>query len=214
MTDIIEAPNRGVTDRPFSGDMKADCFTQTSEQFSAVQKAQATDIDFFISRTSQKPTPSWTMYNDKASTFNLEKTTVGYLPIIQAPASDLDTLNTVVKRVLHISKSMNQQHVILTVDEALYPKLLELKWSVDEYKDILIPCLGGLYIVMNFLRVIGQHMADSGLSDLWIECGVLGKKCCSKCHGRKAICSSNEKPQANPTSSLASTSTTALRIHG
>ena len=74
MTDIIEAPNRGVTERPFSGDMKADCFTQTSEQFSAVQKAQATDIDFFISRTSQKPTPSWTMYNEKASTFNPEKT--------------------------------------------------------------------------------------------------------------------------------------------
>jgi hypothetical protein len=32
------------------------------------------------------------------------------------------------------------------VDESLHPKLLELKWSVDQYKDILIPCLGGLHI--------------------------------------------------------------------
>ena len=27
---------------------------------------------------------------------------------------------------------------------------------------------------MNFLGVIGQHMSDSGLSELWVECGLLG----------------------------------------
>ncbi|KAK5936226.1 hypothetical protein CgunFtcFv8_027647 [Champsocephalus gunnari] len=129
---------------------------------------------FFMSRTYKKPMPSWILYNQKASTVNPEKTTVGYLPIIQAPASELDTLNTVIKRVLHISKSMEQQHVILTVGEALYPKLLELKWSVEEYKDVLIPCLGGLHIAMNFLGVIGQHMVDSGLSELWVKCDLMG----------------------------------------
>ena len=40
-------------------------------------------------------------------------------------------LNTVIKGVLHVAKSMEQQHVVLTVDEALYQKLLELKWSVE-----------------------------------------------------------------------------------
>ena len=95
------------------------------------------------------PMPSWILYNQKASTVNPEKTTVGYLPIIQAPTSDLDTLNKVVQRVLHVAKSMDQQHIVLTVDEAFYPKLLELKWSVEEYIDVLIPCLGGLHISMN-----------------------------------------------------------------
>ena len=68
---------------------------------------------------------------------------------------------------------MEQQHVVLTLDEALYPKLLELKWSVEEYKDMLIPCLGGLHIAMNFLGVIGRHMSESGLSELWIGCDLL-----------------------------------------
>ncbi|KAF3851702.1 hypothetical protein F7725_013474 [Dissostichus mawsoni] len=81
----------------------------SSEQCPAAQKAQATDMAFFMSRTSKKQMPSWILYNQKASTVNPEKTTVGYLPIIQAPASELDTLNTVVKRMLHISKSMEQQ---------------------------------------------------------------------------------------------------------
>ena len=96
------------------------------------------------------------------------------LPIIQTPASELDTLNTVIKRVLRVAKSMEQQHVVLTVDEAFYPKLLELKWSVEEYKDMLIPCLEGLHIAMNFLGAIGRHMRESGLSELWIACALLG----------------------------------------
>ena len=39
---------------------------------------------------------------------------------------------------------------------------------------MLIPCLGGLHIAMNFLGVIGRHMSESGLSDLWIGCDLLG----------------------------------------
>ena len=66
--------------------------------------------------------PSWMFYKQKVSTVNPKKTAVGYIPIIQAPASEHDTSNTVVKRVLHVAKSIEQQHLILTVDEALYPK--------------------------------------------------------------------------------------------
>ena len=174
MTDLIPASNRGITERQFSGLIAADCFTQSSEDCLSAQNAHATDMAFILSRSSHKPMPSWTLYNQKASTVNPEKTTVGYLPIIQNPASELETLNTVVKRVLHVAKSMEQKHVVLTVDEALYPKLLELKWSVEEYKDVLIPCLGGLHIAMNFLGVIGRHMSESGLSELWVGCDLLG----------------------------------------
>ena len=99
---------------------------------------------------------------------------MGYLPIIQAPASDFDALNSVVQRVPHVVKSTDQQHIVVTVDEALYPKLLELKWSVKEYSDVLIPCLVGLHFSMDYLGVIQRHMSDSGLSDLWVEYDILG----------------------------------------
>ncbi|KAK2163026.1 hypothetical protein LSH36_87g04012 [Paralvinella palmiformis] len=64
---------------------------------------------------------------------------------------------------------MEQQHVVLMVDEALYPKPLELKWSMKEYKNILIPSLGGLDIAMNILGIIGRHMNESGLSELCVR---------------------------------------------
>ena len=80
------------------------------------------------------------------------------MPIIQAPASDLDTLYTVVGRILRIAQFLGQNFLVLTVDEGLFPKLIELKWSVPEYKDILIPRLGGLHTAMNFQGCLGQHM--------------------------------------------------------
>ena len=51
---------------------------------------------------------------------------------------------------------------------------MELKWSLLQYQDKLIPCLGGLHVSMNILKAIGDHMNGSGLADLWGEMGLLG----------------------------------------
>jgi hypothetical protein len=65
---------------------------------------------------------------------------------------------------------------VVTVDQALFPLLMELKWAVPEYRDTLIPRLGGLHISMNFLKVLGQHMQESGLSEIWVESALLGPR--------------------------------------
>ena len=56
----------------------------------------------------------------------------------------------------------------------LYCKLMELKWATPQYQHVIIPRLGGLHTSMNFLKVIGQHMQASGLSDVLVESGILG----------------------------------------
>lgn len=70
-------------------------------------------------------------------------------------------------RCMYITSQLGQQYIVLTVDQALYLKLMDPKWSVPEYKDKLIPRLSGLHISMNFLKVIGQHMKNSGLCEAW-----------------------------------------------
>ena len=52
------------------------------------------------------------------------------MPLIQAPAHDFDTLNTVVQRCMHMSEKLGQKYTVITVDQALYFKLMDLKWSV------------------------------------------------------------------------------------
>ena len=96
------------------------------------------------------------------------------MPIIQAPAHEIDTLNTVVQRCMYIAEKLNQPYTVITVDQALYFKLMYLKWSTTAYPEKLIPRMGGLHIAMNFQKAIGDHMKCSELRDLWIESNLLG----------------------------------------
>ena len=63
---------------------------------------------------------------------------------------------------------------MITADEALFSRLMELKWSQDYA--FLIPRLGSLHTAMNFLKVIDQHFEASGLLELWIDSDLLGPK--------------------------------------
>ena len=56
------------------------------------------------------------------------------MPIIQAPAHEMDTLNTAVKKCMHVATVLGQHYTVITVDQALYCKLVELKWAVSEYQ--------------------------------------------------------------------------------
>ena len=129
-------------------------------------KEQAQDFEFILRLQGQNPKSTWTGFNQEYSTKNPPKTTVGNMPIIHAPAHDVATLNSVVQRILRIAASLEQKHAVLTVDEALFPKLMELKRTRHEYKDTLISRLGGLHTSMNFLNVFGQHTRDSGLFEV------------------------------------------------
>ena len=64
---------------------------------------------------------------------------------------------------MYISEKLGQKYTVITVDQALYFKLMDLKWSVPRYKDSVFPRLGGLHIAMNFMRCIGDHMNGPGL---------------------------------------------------
>ena len=62
--------------------------------------AEAKDIGWILCRlndTEQK-IPAWTGFNHVVSPYLLEVTTVGYMPIIPAPADDMDTVYTVLSR--------------------------------------------------------------------------------------------------------------------
>ena len=139
------------------------------------RQAKATDLAFFMQRQDSEVKDSWTVFNQFLSSDQTEQTAIGYLPIILAPAHEYDTLNTAVMRCLAISSYFGQKHTVLTVDQALYCRLMELKWSNPNFQNNLIPRLGGLHVSMNFLKAIGDHMNSSGLVEVWVESGLLGQ---------------------------------------
>ena len=157
-----------------TADLNKEWYNESSGDNPSACHAMAKDMAFFIKRQDADDKKGWTNFNQTHYSGNQEVTSVGYMPIIQAPAHELDTLHTVVQRCKHIATSLGQQYVVLTVDEALYCKVMELKWAKDDYQDFLIARMGGLHISLTFLKVIGKHIQSAGLLDAWVESRILG----------------------------------------
>ena len=151
-----------------------------------VRQSNATDMAFILRRQSSDVKERWTAFNQLVSSQNPEQISVGYLPIILSPAHEMGTLNTVVRRCLVTAEHFQQEHVAITVDQALFCKLMELKWGVTEYMDKFFPKFGGLHIAINFLKVIGDHMNGSGLEEIWVESGLLDPRTIKKVLSGKA----------------------------
>ena len=93
-----------------------ECFKK-SEQNGSAKKATAQDMAFVVKRQDDgNAKEGWTSFNQAESNEAPEMTSVGYMPIIQAPAHELDTLNTVVLRCKHIGGKLGQHYVVLTVE--------------------------------------------------------------------------------------------------
>ena len=173
MIHVSISPRR---DRPvFTSPVDEACFSKAEGDNEYARHAKATDLAFFLRSQDPEVKPSWTVFNQSLSSEEREHTAVEYLPIIIAPALEFDTLNTVVKICMAISSRFGQQHTVITVDQALYYRLLELKWSHPQYQDKLIPRLGGLHVSMNFLKAIRDHMNGSGLDVVWGRWDCLGR---------------------------------------
>ena len=76
----------------------------------------------------------------------------------------------------HVAKKLGQYNYVITVDEALFCKLMELKWAKVEYQDCLIGRLGGFHTAMKSLQPIGQYVQSSGQLEAWAEGGLFGWK--------------------------------------
>ena len=44
-----------------------------------------------------------------------------------------------------------------------------LQWQYPEQWQNVVVMLGGFHVQMNLDKVIGEHMEDSGLHDIWVE---------------------------------------------
>ena len=153
MEELIPVEITGSMVEPKStSSTQKDWFVASELDKPEVLKTNACDLAFFLVHIDSDKRIGWTNFNKKHITVDPEVTTIGYMPIVQSPAHELDTLNTVVLRCKHVASVLRQQHVVLTVDKALHCKLMELKWVKKDYQDFLIVRLGGLHTILAFLR--------------------------------------------------------------
>ena len=133
------------------------------------------DTLFQVDENQSQVIPAWTGFNAKLHDQIAHRAcTVGYCQVIEASPTELPTVYTVLRRSLDMANQLGQQDVIVVFDQAIYAKALDVKWQCkEEFKRIVLR-LGSFHTICSFIAVIGKRFADAGLSDVFIESGVVG----------------------------------------
>ena len=97
---------------------------------------------------------------------------VAFNPILMAPPTNLDTIFTTLKRSKEAVNALGFPHVPVFFDMGLLTKALEIVWASPTELQGVIPCDGGMHLLMAVFAGIGHLYGDVGLLHLLHESGV------------------------------------------
>ena len=142
--------------------------------------ARQKNLVWVMARSSQQEDQSissWTGFNIKTrDDVTVIQYNVGYLPTINAPATQMSTVNEVLNQSLSIMQWLNQTKIVCVFDQALYAKAVEITWKhPDKFQNTIITRLGVFHTICTLLCIIGKRFQDAGLRDLCIESGVIAE---------------------------------------
>ena len=125
------------------------------------------DFVYLLSRKntseSGKYLPGWTGFNTSIYKEIPSSSTIGYLPVIDAPVTDMSTINTLLQHSVSICRRLQVPEIVLVFDEAIYAKAQMIRWKQDELKKRLVIRLGDFHTVMSFCTAIFKIFKDAGL---------------------------------------------------
>ena len=119
--------------------------------------------------------PSWTGFNTLLSTNIPRQSIIGYLPVIDASPTEMETVKTILVRSVQYADLLHLAVIVLVFDQAIYAKAQKIIWgdNDDELKKRLAVRLGSFHTKMSYLACIGQRYKDAGLSDIFVESGLV-----------------------------------------
>ena len=107
--------------------------------------------------------PGWTGFNTQVHKVSRSVSRIGYLPVIDAPVTEMVTVNTLLRHSISICQRLQDPQIVLVFDEAIYAKAQMIRWKDDELKERLVIRLGDFHTVMSFCSAISKIFKDAGL---------------------------------------------------
>ena len=116
----------------------------------------------------------WTGFNILVrSETDVSQDNIGYLPTIDAPATNMSTVFEVLRQSVQIKESLKLKSIVVVFDQALYAKAADITWKHSERFKSIVLRLGGFHTIVTFLGILGKRFQDAGLRDICIESGVV-----------------------------------------
>ena len=117
--------------------------------------------------------PSWTGFNILSSENGGNKSYVGFLQCLDAPATELSTVNYILEQCVIIKEQLKLKSIVCVCDQALYAKAAEIKWKEAQKFEQVVLMMGPFHLLMMYLGVIGLRYRDAGLRDVAIQSEIL-----------------------------------------
>uniref|UniRef100_UPI00358DF722 uncharacterized protein n=1 Tax=Myxine glutinosa TaxID=7769 RepID=UPI00358DF722 len=143
--------------------------------FPLLQHPKTIDLAYHITKYNIDGTlPSWTGFNQLLSCVEVPpKSVIGYLPVIDATPTEMNTVLTILQRSVQIADKLQLEAVVIVVDQAIYCKAQLIRWKNAQFMKRLVIRLGAFHTAMSFLGCIGKRFRDGGLQDILVESEIV-----------------------------------------
>lgn len=142
----------------------------------SLNRARELDFNFLSSVLQEANTPEYNGFNTRicreTGMMPASKSAVRYMPLLYMKPADPDTVNTAIVNGLRIVQELNQEYLVITADQQIYKVIVDILFATPDLITKMMPILGFMHFLMDFVSCIGTLMADSGLGN--ILCGTFG----------------------------------------
>ena len=139
-------------------------------QVITLKRAQENDFAFLCDINLKQDCPEYNGYNTQLSRKNgvlpQPKSTVSFMPLIDLPPAQHDTILTSLEKGLSLVKNNGNGVLIFTADQQLYKIVIDIMFHQPSYFKLVVPVLGGMHMLMNFIHAISIIMSGSGLKEI------------------------------------------------
>ena len=126
-----------------------------------LQYKQSLDIPYCLSKLQELDghiVSGWTGYNTLLNSTTIHSLSkLGYLPVIDASTTIIDTVYTILTQRVAIADSLELDSLVLVMDQAIYSKAQHIRWQNDSFKERLVIRLGDFHTAMVYLGTIGKR---------------------------------------------------------
>jgi hypothetical protein len=105
--------------------------------------ARHADFVYMLSRKCASESgdclPRWTVFNTQVHKEIRRTSNIGHLPVIDAPVTDMATVNEILRHSVSICQRLQLLEIVLVFDDAIYSKAQMIRWKDEGLKIRLGP---------------------------------------------------------------------------
>ena len=153
--------------------------TLTIDDGGAVEEARLKNQVWSLVRqsdTKHQKISAWTGFNIQTrDKIRVTQDSIGYLPTINAPATQMSTCFEILNQVLKIKDQLELPSIVCVFDQAMYEKAIDVSWRHgDRFRDIVLR-MGVFHTCCNLMGTIGKRFKDAGLRDMAVESSIIAE---------------------------------------